>query len=437
MAKNISRRTLIKAGIGLGAMSLLGSSLYLLPKSYLGRQITNTAQALLRDKQVQYLRQLVTGDNGTSRCIMWQAEEPMQEPHVLVRSSDGTVASYGAEQSFFQDDGSENYQYTAMIDRLQPDQRYDFAIEDVERQSEWHTLQTCSRQRGDFAMLIFPDSQSSDYSEWQQLVQGARQRHPETELYVNMGDLVDNGEDSSQWHAWFNGLEGLAEQVAFAPVMGNHECYDKNWQERLPHAYLNYFRVPENGSRNFDRYYYSFDYGQVHFIVLSTVENEVQAFKTGLMEEQLSWLERDLQAKQAAWTVVMMHRDVLQYRIAKRPERKEGFSEEGLIFMPIFEKYQVDVVFTAHLHTYRNRGHILAGQHRSEGPLYILTGVAGNVRYPNLWTDHALDEVVAPQPETDNYLAVQVGADELKISCYLPDGTRVDEIAVKHRDNLS
>ena len=125
-----------------------------------------------------------------------------------------------------------------------------------------------------------------------------------------------------------------------------------------------------------------------------------------------------------------MHRDVLQYRIARMPERKEGFSEEGEIFMPIFEEYGVDIVFTAHLHTYRNRGHILRGNHNAQGPLYILTGVAGNVRYDNLWTDHALDMVVAPQPETDNYLTMQVSGRRINIVCYLPDGTKLDEIAV-------
>ena len=35
-----------------------------------------------------------------------------------------------------------------------------------------------------------------------------------------------------------------------------------------------------------------------------------------------------------------------------------------------------------------------------QGTLYILTGVAGNVRYPNLWHENPLDEYVPPQPET-------------------------------------
>ncbi|MBQ1620857.1 MAG: metallophosphoesterase, partial [Selenomonas sp.] len=66
-----------------------------------------------------------------------------------------------------------------------------------------------------------------------------------------------------------------------------------------------------------------------------------------------------------------------------------------------------------------------------EGPLYILTGVAGDVRYPGLWVDHALDEVVAPQPETDNYLTLDADEDMLIVRCFLPDGTQIDEAAVK------
>ena len=52
--------------------------------------------------------------------------------------------------------------------------------------------------------------------------------------------------------------------------------------------------------------------------------------------------------------------------------------------------------------------------------------MAGNVRYPGLWVDHALDQKVAPQPETDNYLTLKASRDTLAIGCYLPDGTELD-----------
>ena len=99
--------------------------------------------------------------------------------------------------------------------------------------------------------------------------------------------------------------------------------------------------------------------------------------------------------------------------------------------MSLFDAERVDLVLSAHLHTYRNRGHIKNFRRDAAGPLYILTGVAGNVRYPGLWVDHALDKFVAPQPETDNYLTLDAGGDSLTIRCFLPDGTKIDEAVLK------
>jgi hypothetical protein len=220
------------------------------------------------------------------------------------------------------------------------------------------------------------------------------------------------------------------DRLPFVPLMGNHETYDQNWQVRLPEAYLHYFAVPENGSEDFSRYYYSFDYGEVHFIVLNSQWDETEEFKPGLKEEQLQWLRKDAEGSDKKWKIALIHKDVLQYRIHKRPERQEGISDVGEAFMPLFDELGIDLVFTAHLHTYRNRGHIRNFQRDSGGPLYILTGVAGNVRYPGLWVDHQLDEVVAPQPETDNYLTMQVTAKEITVRCFLPDGQEIDRVTV-------
>lgn len=35
--------------------------------------------------------------------------------------------------------------------------------------------------------------------------------------------------------------------------------------------------------------------------------------------------------------------------------------------------------------------------------------------------------VLAPQPETNNYMIMEADSGSLKLSCYLPDGTKVDE----------
>ncbi len=429
--KKISRRSFVKLMAGIGAVAF-GGGIFTLRKTSLGRDIENQARGLLQDKQAQYLRQMITSDNAASRRIMWQAADYMSNPQIRLRLQNDKKREMLVpvqDDSFF-DDGENHIQYSALLDNLAPDTQYEFAIEDGSSQSKWFPVQTAANDKNKFSMLIFTDSQSSDYSDWRNVAQNAMKRHPEAEIFTNLGDLVDNGEDSSQWRAWFSALDGIIDQIPFAPVMGNHECYNRDWKEQLPMAYLHYFNVPDNNSAEFNRYYYSFDYGQVHFTVLNTMERELKGFKPALMEEQVQWLHNDLQNTTKPWKIVLMHKDVLQYRISRRPERKEGFSEEGRLFMPIFEKYKVDVVLTGHLHTYRNRGHIFQEKHDPKGPLYLLCGLTGNVRYDRLWTDHALDEVVAPQPETDNYLTMDVEGNEIIFRCFLPDGTQIDEIKV-------
>ena len=56
--------------------------------------------------------------------------------------------------------------------------------------------------------------------------------------------------------------------------------------------------------------------------------------------------------------------------------------------------------------------------------------MAGNVRYPSLWARHSLDVMVAPQPETDNYLVLEKQDNMLRIRCYLPNGTLLDTATV-------
>lgn len=99
--------------------------------------------------------------------------------------------------------------------------------------------------------------------------------------------------------------------------------------------------------------------------------------------------------------------------------------------MPLFDETGVDVVLSAHLHTYRDRGHIRNFQRDPSGPLYIITGVAGNVQYPGLWKQHSLDEYVAPQPETDNYMTMEATENQLTFQSFLPDGTLLERTAVE------
>ncbi|MBE8955615.1 MAG: metallophosphoesterase family protein [Quinella sp. 2Q5] len=377
----------------------------------------------LNRPNIKFLRQIVTADLSTSRCLMFNAAASLISPAVQIRAADGTTKFIPAQETTFTDDGARTLQYTAQINGLNADEAYEFQITDGDATTDWHVLKGAASDK--FTAIIFPDSQcGTDYETWGNVARAAFERTPDAKFFVNVGDLVDNGEDHAQWEDWFRRVENFLPTIPFAPVMGNHETYTRDWKVRQPLAYLNYFAPPDNGHEDFARRFYSFDCGAAHFAVLDSQWQELGA---DIISVQRDWLRQDFAATDKPWKIVFIHKDVLQYRINGRPERLEGFSDVGEQFMPVFESLGADVVFTGHLHTYRNRGRLKNFQPDEEGPLYVLTGLSGNVRYEGLWIDHALDKFVAPQPETDNYLTLEVDAKTLTVRCFLPSGEQLDE----------
>ena len=179
-------------------------------------------------------RQIVAADNKTGRTIMWEAK--VKQPYTLEFRLQGSkdIQAVQATDSSFMNKNS-IIQYTARLSGLMPGSAYEYRISTAQNKGRWHKLST---EKGDgFTALIFPDSQSANYSGWQQLARDAHNRHPESAFYVNMGDLVDNGQDASQWRAWFNSVSVFSDAVPLAPVIGNHEAYSLEWKECLPASY--------------------------------------------------------------------------------------------------------------------------------------------------------------------------------------------------------
>lgn len=379
---------------------------------------------------IAHVRQLVAADNKTARTIMWEAKVKQQYTLEYRKQGSSDSRSLQAVDSSFTDKGS-IIQYTARLDSLAPGSTYEYRINTAKNKGQWHKLHT--EDGAGFTALIFPDSQSADYSGWQQLARTAYQRHPDSAFYVNMGDLVDNGQDASQWRAWFNSVSVFSDALPLAPVIGNHEAYSLEWKECLPVSYTHLFNVPQNGLAKYPNQFYSFDYGPVHFVVLDTNFPEMKNFQPALLADELPWLEKDLAASRAKWKVVLMHRDIFLYGFGPESGREQTqthFLDFSYQLLPVFEKYKVDAVLTAHLHTYRRRVPLqnFAPAPQGAGITYILTGVAGDVRYPKLWGDFAWDAATAPKPETANYMTLRANEQSLEFKAFLPDGRQFDEV---------
>lgn len=377
------------------------------------------------------IRQVITADSTTSRTFMWQSDYAEENLVVEYRQAgdDDSLMQLPASSDAFSDDGVTTYIHTAAVSDLKPGTAYEYRVGAGDKRSDWQSFHTA--QGHDFKALIFPDSQSSDYSVWAATAQPAWQRNQDAQFFINMGDLVDNGQDHYQWNAWFDVVGDMIARIPVVPLLGNHETYDKDWKVRMPEAYLHLFALPRIDREKYQNQFYSFDYGDVHFVVLNTQSQELADFEPSLDEDEVAWFKEDMAKTTKKWKIVLMHKDPLQYGFANRPEpREEGFSPEGRLWMPLFDQYGVDAVLSAHLHTYRDRGHIRNFQRDESGPLYLITGVAGNVQYPGLWKQHSLDEYVAPQPETDNYMTLEATDDSLTFRSFLPDGQLLEEKSI-------
>ncbi len=376
------------------------------------------------------VRQVVAADNAHGRTVMWQLPSEVSAAVEIRETGSTAVVSFPASSRFLpgSNGAPDSYIYEAAVRNLAPGKMYEYRTRTGDSVSKWMTLRTDTG--ASFSALIFPDSQSADYNVWKNTAQKGFEKMPDADFLISMGDLVDNGQDETQWQRWFAAVPAL-KNISVAPLMGNHEAYSLDWKACAPDRFLAHFALPQTGDAAFPELFWSFDWGPVHFAVLNTDMPEIGDLYPNLETAQKEWLARDLETSKKPWRVVLMHRDPLQYRIAARPERPEGFSEEGAAFMPVIEKAGADLVLSAHLHTYRNRGHIKNFTRDETGPLYILTGVAGDVRYPNLWTNHALDVTVAPQPETDNFLTMEADAQTLTLRAYRTDGLLLDETVLR------
>ena len=439
----MNKSKLLKIAVAIVALAALATGGYVY-KDVIQTRIARTAAVVsgqeikpLLDSESRYIRQIVAKDNSTSRTIMWQSDSSEADAVIEYRMAGAeNTQTIAATDKAFTDDGSTTYIHEATLTGLTPNTKYEYRVGyGTDRRSDWYPLETAGAS--EYEVLIYPDSQSGDYSGWEQIVKDSAQRNPNTALYIGMGDLVDNGEQAYQWRTWLNSIQPLSARVPLAPMMGNHEMYTLDWKMREPKAYLNYFDVPSNGNTTFDRHYYSYDYGDVHYVVLdtqiyeSTHEDNHDTHHPDLYDVQVQWLRQDLASNTKKWTVVLMHRDPFQYAF-NRPgaSRAAGFDEEGVLFMPIFDEFHVDLVLSAHLHSYRNRGHVRNFERDASGPLYILTGIAGDARRPN-WQQHPLDVYVALDREKNNYMTMTVTPNRLVVRAFLADGTQIDESVIE------
>ncbi len=238
-------------------------------------------------------------------------------------------------------------QWRARLTDLEPNQVYCYSLSDLVKPAGFRTAPEAGS--GELVrFVVFGDSGGSNGD--QDAVRDQIGTVP-MDLIIHTGDLAyGDGKLSQLEGTFFDVYADLLRSVPFFPNSGNH---DYKTQAAAP--YRQVFELPGNGSADTHERWYSFDWGDVHFVALDTER---------VGDQQIDWLEKDLASNSLTWTVAYLH----------RPPYSSGFhgSSTGVrrAFSPLFEEYGVQVVFAGHDHDYERTKPI-------GGVTYVVTGGGG------------------------------------------------------------
>ncbi|MEL6591960.1 MAG: metallophosphoesterase family protein, partial [Bacteroidota bacterium] len=130
-----------------------------------------------------------------------------------------------------------------------------------------------------------------------------------TDLMLMLGDnAYPNGTDAEYQGAVFQNMyEALLARTPLFPTQGNHEFYNGYTSSTSGNGpYYDIFTLPTSaelgGMASGTEAYYSYDYGNVHFISLDSHDSDRSP--TGPM---LTWLQNDLAMNQQEWIIVYFH----------------------------------------------------------------------------------------------------------------------------------
>ena len=224
------------------------------------------------------------------------------------------------------------------------------------------------------------------------------------DMILMLGDnAYEDGTDSEFQAALFENMyEDQIIHTVMWPAIGNHETVTADSPSESG-PYYDIFTLPRNGEAggvpSGTEAYYSFDYGNIHCIVLDSDDTPKDPG-----DPMLVWLENDLQNTNQDWIVAYWHHPPYSKGGDSDTNAKEIDMRENI--GPILENYGVDLVLAGHSHNWQ-RSYLIHGHYglsnswnpntmgidlgngrldgdgaymknaNGEGTVYIVTGSAG------------------------------------------------------------
>lgn len=344
-------------------------------------------------------------------------------PYVLeVTTESATIAFHlnqksNAKVKIWIDEEEKEYKSSApekshfvKITGLQPGKSYNYQVicDDIEINTKsgnsQYQIRTSGKTGESFTFAVYGDPRPGDIGAtyYHQAIMNQVAFH-EPQFCLVLGDMVDNGSEPEKWEEFFKVEESVISKSAIYPVLGDNDVEDGKG------IYTQYFPILEKG-------YYNFSWNGVQFFALNAWDTRGNQPREELSanSEQIQWFVSQMQkeeVKNAPYRIVYLHDPVYISR---------GRASDMLLdqWVPLFEKYNVDVVFASwHLYERLQRN----------GVTYIISGGAGaeiiwmpkNAKYPS-----------QAEAQRHHFCRVDVNSNSLTIRAIADDGTVLDNFTI-------
>ena len=169
-----------------------------------------------------------------------------------------------------------------------------------------------------------------------------------TDLWQMLGDnAYPNGTDANYQTKLFDIFPEMLRKSVLWPALGNHDQFDSGAQTW---PYFDNFTLPSSaeagGVSSGTEAYYSYDYGNIHFVVLDSFSND-----RSVGSAMLTWLEADLASTSQNWIITYWHHPPYS-KGSHDSDTEIELMEMRQNVVPILDDYGVDLTLTGHSHSY-------------------------------------------------------------------------------------
>ncbi len=355
-----------------------------------------------------------TADPTRTQAITWLMPPDSSAAVQYLRAEDfsgdfGTARQLGVYGAAFSTDAS-LYRYTRNLIGLNPDTEYIYRVGSDGCWGEPASFTTAAETES-FAFLYMGDIQAG-YADWGNMLSSVYGTHPEIKFALLGGDLTDNGSDEGEWGEFLDAAAGVFSRIPMMPARGNHDG-------RL---FEKFFALPDNGPRGVTETFYSFDYGDAHFVILDT--------SNIITENVKQWLTEDLQGSDKRWKFAVFHKPaypvVYDYKGIDLAIREH--------WVPILEENGVDMVFVGHQHVYMRTHPIYQGE-IADDDSYGIVYVMGNAGSKHYLAGQGFS-YVACERTGSNYQVIELDGGLLTLTSREADGELIESYTIDKRPQV-